>query len=128
MKPVIVYSSRNNDNGKQPDNKMFWNVYAQENEDFSSQLDLMIRAHKQLYQEIVAPEFKETKKIRIDEHPAFKKLEQILKSIYEKNGCVILEMFLYSAKAIPDFLPMITVNAQNQIEMFLILMRDYWQD
>ncbi len=105
MKPVIVYSSRNNDNGKQPDNKMFWNVYAQENEDFSSQLDLMIRAHKQLYQEIVAPEFKETKKIRIDEHPAFKKLEQILKSIYEKNGCVILEMFLYSAKAIPDFLP-----------------------
>ncbi len=102
MKTATVYSSRNNENGKQPENKMFWNIYHQ---DFSGQLKDMEKCHRLLYEEIVAPVSGKKTFASTMDHPACQKLKKILKVIYEGTGYVALDMFLYAAKAIPNLLP-----------------------
>lgn len=103
MKTATLYSSRNSEDGKQPENKMFW--YNNHTLDFNSQLKEMEKCHRLLYEEMVAPVSGKRKVHITTDHPAHQKLKKILKSIYEGNGYVALDMFLYSAKAVPNLLP-----------------------
>lgn len=105
------YSSRNNDDGTQADNKMFWNIFEQENESFESQLRKMEKAHRAIYDDVIAPGAKKSS-TRISDHWAYRDLNEMLEDIYKRSGCVVLEMFLYAAKAVPGLLPSDSIDRE----------------
>ena len=78
MKTATLYSSRNSEDGKQPENKMFW---YNNTLNFNSQLKEMEKCHRLLYEEMVAPVSGKRKVHITTDHPAHQKLKKILKTL-----------------------------------------------